>query len=108
MELQNGVNGIVRRRWDTQRASKGAHLAGKPIKLQTPAVFEIVCHRSLPTGLAQRTFEGRQSMSAFGGKAGIAWTRNKDSINFDITFSRPLWLLCKINPSVTKKLPWQN
>jgi hypothetical protein len=49
--MENGVNGIVRRRWDTQCASKGAHLAGKPIKLQTPAVFEIVCHRSLPTGL---------------------------------------------------------
>jgi hypothetical protein len=47
MQLENGVNGIARRRWDTQRAPKGAHLASKPIKLQTPAVFEIVCHRSL-------------------------------------------------------------
>jgi len=41
MQLENGVNGIARRRWDTQRAPKAAHLASKPIKLQTPA-----CSRS--------------------------------------------------------------
>jgi hypothetical protein len=50
MQLEYDVSGITGRRWDTQRASEGAHLAGKPIKLEPSAVFEIVCHRGFPIG----------------------------------------------------------
>src|SRR5262245_28045470 len=51
MYLENGVNGIGRRRWYCKCATERAHLASKPIKLQPSTVFEIVCHRSFPAWL---------------------------------------------------------